>query len=241
MERRLDLGEGREFLLELLFPGRCPVCDGILRFRKEYICPSCQDTIKYIREPVCMRCGKPLGKEEEYCRDCAHKRHYYRQGAAVFEYSSIASSIHRFKYGGRQEYARFFGKTMALRLGRQLEMWKAQALVPVPVHASRKRRRGYNQAELLAAVLAQETGIPLRTDLIRRVKKTIPQKELNSVQRQNNLKKAFKILKNDVKLSTIIIIDDIYTTGSTVDAMAAVLLEHGAENIYYAALAIGSR
>ena len=76
-------------------------------------------------------------------------------------------------------------------------------------------------------------------DIVARSKKTMPQKSLDGVQRQNNLKKAFKILKNDVKLNTIVIIDDIYTTGSTVDAMAAILRTAGVKNIYYAALAIG--
>ena len=226
--------------MDILFPRRCPVCDRIVRFRKEYLCPDCRDTIKYVEDPTCMKCGKALREETEYCRDCAGKRHWYRQGAAVFEYGSVAPALYRFKYGGRQEYADFFGKEMAARLGRQMVSWKPDALIPVPVHTSRKRRRGYNQAELLAAVVSREMGIPLRTDLVKRMRKTLPQKNLNSIQRQNNLKKAFKIQKNDVKLSTIIIIDDIYTTGSTVDALAAVLLASGVKEVYNAALAIGS-
>ena len=112
--------------------------------------------------------------------------------------------------------------------------------MPVPVHPSRKRKRGYNQAELLAGVISRRTGIPVRQDLIVRQKKTVPQKELDEKQRQNNLKKAFKIIKNDVKLDTIVIIDDIYTTGSTINAMATMLHIAGISRIYYAALAIGN-
>ena len=87
---------------------------------------------------------------------------------------------------------------------------------------------------------AWQGGIPVRCDLIARRKKTAPQKNLNDAQRQNNLKRAFKIIKNDVKLNTIVIIDDIYTTGSTIDTMTATLQEAGIKNIYFAVLAIGA-
>ena len=229
-----------EWLWDLLFPRRCPVCDGVLRFGGEDVCPECFRKGKFIREPVCMKCGKELREEGEYCQDCMRKRHSYIQGAAVFEYTSIAASIYRFKYGGRQEYARFFGRCMAEELEERMRRWQVQALVPVPVHPSRKRKRGYNQAELLAGVISRRTGIPVRQDLIVRQKKTVPQKELDEKQRQNNLKKAFKIIKNDVKLDTIVIIDDIYTTGSTINAMATMLHIAGISRIYYAALAIGN-
>lgn len=171
--------------------------------------------------------------------DCGRKRHLYICGTAVFEYRDVASAIYRFKYGGRQEYAAFFGKCMAERLQARLNQWKAEALVPVPIHPSRKKQRGYNQAELLAREISSLTGLPVCGNLVARGKKTMPQKNLDDIQRQNNLKKAFKILRNDVKLNTIVIIDDIYTTGSTVDAMAAILRTAGVKNIYYAALAIG--
>lgn len=227
------------FLLDLLYPARCPICDGLLRYRKEMICAACIPKIRLVAEPLCMKCGKPLEDEREFCRDCSERRHVFDQGMAVFEYPSVAASLYRFKYGGRQEYARFYARCMAKKLDSCLRVWQPQALVPVPIHPSRKRKRGYNQAEILAMALSEETGIPVRKNLIKRVKKTRPQKALNSHERQNNLKKAFKICKNDVKLDTIIMIDDIYTTGSTMDAMAASLREHGVKHIYAASLAIG--
>lgn len=233
-------GTCKELIYDMLFPRRCPVCDGVLRFRKEYICPACLEKLTFIKAPFCMKCGKSLQEEGEYCFDCRNRRHLYVQGGAVFEYESVASSIYRFKYGGRQEYAVFFGRCMASALGERMKRWHADALVPVPVHPSRRRKRGYNQAELLAEIISAHTGIPVRADLIARQKKTVPQKELDEKQRQNNLKKAFKILKNDVKLDTIVIIDDIYTTGSTIDTMTAVLYSAGVSRVYYAALAIGN-
>lgn len=187
-----------------------------------------------------MKCGKPIGDgQKEYCRDCLENEHFFRQGRALYAYPDVRQSIYRFKYKGRYEYAEFYGEETAKHLGNVIIGWKPDALIPVPLHNSRKRMRGYNQAEAYADALGRALGIPVNTGLVKRVKKTTPQKRLNRRMRQNNLKKAFKIYGNDVKLNTIIIIDDIYTTGSTVDAMAMALREAGIQNIYYVALAIG--
>lgn len=225
---------------ELLFPKRCPVCDGIVRPFGASICESCKEEFSYIRTCFCMKCGKGLrDKAGEYCRDCGSKRHLYKRGRAVFEYKTAAASIYRFKYGKRQEYADYFGDAAVSLLKEELEVMNPDALIPVPLHKSRLRARGYNQAELLANAIGRRIGVPAVTDLIVRCKKTEPLKLLNPVQRQNNLKKAFKIVRNDVKLKTIIIIDDVYTTGSTIDAMAAELMAAGVRTIYFVALAVG--
>lgn len=113
-------------------------------------------------------------------------------------------------------------------------------LVPVPLHPSKQRARGYNQAELLASCLSEYTSIPMANDLIYRVKKTTPQKELSDNYRKKNMKKAFKMAENIVKLDVAMVIDDIYTTGSTMDAMSACLLEAGFKEIYCMSLCIGN-
>lgn len=227
-------------LLDLLYPRRCVVCDGITDVPGEFVCEKCRSRIIYIKEPYCMKCGKQLKKEErEYCGDCARVRHKYIQGTALYDYGSMADSIFRFKYAGRMEYAGFYGKELYRKKGRWLSLIQPDALVPVPAHPARKRKRGYNQAELIARELSRCSGIPVNTKLIRRVVRTKPLKNLSSPERQNNLKRAFKMWKNDVKLNTIVIIDDIYTTGSTVDAMARVLNEAGIRRIYFMTLTIG--
>lgn len=111
--------------------------------------------------------------------------------------------------------------------------------MPVPVHASRRRSRGYNQAELVASEMSRLTGITMYDKLVKRVRKTVPQKELSIQERQNNLKKAFNITSNDVKLKKTILVDDIYTTGSTLDAVAMELKRHGVKSVYFIALCIG--
>ena len=225
----------------LLFPRRCAVCDAISLPAGNFVCDSCRGKIRYIEEPICYRCGKRLADEDaEYCHDCRNTEHLYIKGYGLYEYESMKQSIYRFKYRKRQEYAVFYGQEVKNRLGSRIEAMKAQAFVPIPLHKSKRRSRGYNQSELLANELGKQFGIPVKNKLLVRVKKTVPQKELNPSERQNNLKKAFKIEENDVKLKTIILVDDIYTTGSTIDAASEVLLAGGIEKIYYISLAIGA-
>lgn len=188
-----------------------------------------------------MKCGKKLADAQtEYCGDCMRRRHLFDRGRALYAYKSVSDSIYRFKYKGRQEYAAYYAACIERELGDWIRRCGADALVPVPIHTSRRRRRGYNQAEVLAKELGRLTGIPVEGNLIGRVRKTVPMKELSVDERQNNLKRAFKICRNDVKLNTIIIVDDIYTTGSTIDAMSYELRRAGVRRIYFVTLAIGN-
>ncbi len=228
--------------VSLLFPVRCPVCDEVVRRRDGRICQGCRNRLKVVEEPFCLSCGKPLSEEKNlYCTDCDGRSHRYIRGRALYEYESAAESIYRFKYGGRREYAVFFGREMAEKLAVFIRKASPDALVPVPLSRKRFGRRGYNQAQLLAEVMGEELGIPVYAHLAVRVRDTLPQKELNAKERQNNLKRAFKMIENDVKLDTIIIIDDIYTTGSTIEALAEVFLQSGVKKIYFATLSVGGR
>ncbi len=228
-------------LLDLIYPRRCPVCDKAVKPFGNLICEECVKKIKYVKAPCCQKCGKELKDTRAvFCHDCMQRAHNYDSGMALFDYRSVSDSIYRFKYRGRQEYAAYYGERMARILGKRILALHPDALVPVPIHRSKKRARGFNQAEVLAKELGRFLQIPVETKLIKRVRKTKPMKDLSAQERQNNLKRAFKICDNDVKLSTIIIIDDIYTTGSTIDAMARELRRAGIQYIYYAALAIGN-
>lgn len=227
-------------LLDLIYPRRCPVCDKAVKPFGNLICEECTKKIKYVRAPCCSKCGKELkDKRAVFCHDCACKEHSYDKGMALFTYPSMAESIYRYKYRGRQEYAVYYGERLAAVLGRKIVELKPDAFVPVPIHYSKKRQRGYNQADLIAEELGRRLNIPVESKLIKRVRKTIPMKDLSAMERQNNLKRAFKICRNDVKLNTVIIIDDIYTTGSTIDAMANEMRRAGIKKIYFVALAIG--
>ena len=227
-------------LLELLYPPRCPFCDRLVR-KKQWICPDCRLTISYIKEPLCKKCGKPVfDTRVEYCRDCRKKPHKYTQGKAVWTYEEkVKKSVYRFKYQNKREYARCYAKEMADRYGDWICRMGIQLIVPIPLHKSRRRKRGYNQAEILAKELSNYLHIPMNTKLLVRVKNTKPQKLLNDAERKNNLKKAFKTTENIVQLKYILLVDDIYTTGSTLDAAAQALLDAGAHKLYACCISIG--
>ena len=141
----------RELLLNLLFPRRCPVCDHPVAPFDSLVCTSCKQTFTYIKQPYCLKCGKPLAREEqEYCHDCTTHRHLFDRGLALFEYKSVSDSIYRFKYKGRQEYAAYYASCMTKKLQDFITNCQADALIPVPIHKSRRYQRGYNQAEALA-------------------------------------------------------------------------------------------
>ena len=228
--------------LDALFPRRCAVCDTVLPFGGGKICASCAEKLVPVRDPRCMKCGRMLySNSAEYCRDCADVKHAFDRAVSAFVYNdAMQESIFRYKYGGRKEYADFYAETMAQYLGKEIRSFKADALIPVPLHKSRLRKRGFNQSALIARKLGKILDIDVAEKLVERVKRTSPQKNLNREERRKNLKRAFKISKNDVKLTRVIIVDDIYTTGSTVDEIALLLRAAGVREVYVATLCSGS-
>ncbi len=232
-------------IMDVIFPLRCPVCDRPVPYpeRRQGVCPECREGFLLIKGARCCLCGRKLaGSEEELCRDCRINsgRHCYTKGIALYEYNDMMrEAVYRFKYEGRREYAGFFGKMMAKQFGNAVKRAGVEGIIPVPLHAKREAERGYNQAGLLAVAFGAEIQMPVYEKYVVRVRNTPPMKALDGANRQNNLKKAFKIGQNDVKLNITIIVDDIYTTGSTIDAVAGVLLEAGISRVYFMTLAIG--
>lgn len=227
-------------IVDLFYPKRCPVCDDAVSWEEGLICTGCYKKIQYITALRCRKCGKQLYEENMLlCYDCEQKQHIFDSGLALYDYQSMKKSIYRFKYHNRCEYAGFYAKDIVQRFGSTIAGWEAQALIPVPLHAAKLARRGYNQAELLTKQISKLTGIPMYSNLVRRTRKTVPQKELDDRGRQNNLKKAFNIPSNVVKLNKTIVVDDIYTTGSTIDAVASELKQRGVRNVYFITLCIG--
>lgn len=241
MNHKTDiLPRGAALAKQLLFPLRCPVCDDIAAPFGAKICPGCLEKRRLVTRSYCMKCGKSIREERELCADCLRAPHRFIRGRALYEYDSMALSIYRFKYGGRREYADFYGEEMAAHLGGFVRQTGPDALIPIPLHRSRQRSRGYNQAALLARALGSRLDVPVLEDYLIRAKNTAPLKRLNPQERQNNLKKAFKIIRNDVKLNTAILVDDIYTTGCTMDEAAATLATAGVEKVWFVALACGA-
>lgn len=236
----MNIGKIGNALLDLLFPRICPVCNNIVSKYGADICPSCEKRLSFTGDSYCMRCGKPVEEDEEYCSDCKKRRHMYDEGRSVLIYDECSSkSIYRFKYNGKREYAAYYGRVIAGRLGGKITSWNADVIIPVPIHKSRLKKRGYNQAALIANELSKRVNIPVDGNVIYRKVATGAQKMLGAAERQNNLKKAFIASGNVVKYKTALIVDDIYTTGATIDAVAACLKENGIQKVYFVTLCIG--
>ncbi len=187
-----------------------------------------------------MKCGRSLSDETRIlCRECTGREHFFNSGRAAFVYDDVLKeSVYRYKYGGRAEYADYYAEKMGDLMQAYIGSCRAEAVIPIPLHKSRQEKRGYNQAELIAERLSRRFEIPLRTDILVRCAKTTVQKSLRASQRQNNLKKAFKIATDVVKLNNIILVDDIFTTGSTIDAAARCLKEAGVANVFSLVLGV---
>ncbi len=194
-----------------------------------------------MKEPVCSQCGKPLENErEEYCYDCSRNKRAFAQGRALWVYRGVVrDSLYRFKYQNRREYAEYYSAELVRVYGGWIKERGIQAVVPIPLSGKRRRQRGFNQAELVARKVAKRMNLPVYGRLLIRTRDTKAQKELNDQERKNNLKRAFKTRKNKVQLNHILLIDDIYTTGSTMNEAAKELKRAGAEQVYCLSISIG--
>ncbi|MBQ7796375.1 MAG: ComF family protein [Lachnospiraceae bacterium] len=225
-------------ILNILFPRRCPVCGEIVRPAGSLICPSCFRELSFVKSPVCKKCGKEIVDETmEYCEDCMSHRHAFDYGVALLNYDEAArKSMAQIKYNNKREYLDFYGAAMAARYEKTIRRMQVDAIVPIPVHSSRRRKRGFNQAELLAEILAERLNIPMEPELLIRTRKTLPQKELSAMDRLKNLSGAFRAGKIPEGIKSVLLVDDIYTTGSTIEACARVLRTAGVEKIYFAVI-----
>jgi ComF family protein len=230
--------------MEIIYPSTCPVCMEVLDKRMDhecYICERCKKKLSYIQSPRCLKCGKPVDHDEtEFCYDCSRVEHIYTQGVGVWAYTNeIKNSIYQFKYHNKREYGTFYGLEIKNRYEAVINNWHADVLIPVPLHKSKLRKRGYNQAEIIAKEVGSLLGMPVDSNLLERRKKTRAQKELSDKERLKNLKNAFQITQNNVKYNRVILVDDIYTTGTTIDACTKVLLDAGVNKVFYISLCIG--
>lgn len=233
-------------ILDIIYPVRCPICGEIVTPRGEKICFSCKSALPYINEPRCMKCSKPLEQEEkEYCSDCERKNYHYDRGFAVWIYNDeMRHSIADFKYHSKKEYAKFYIEEIVRLYGSKIKKISPDVIVPVPIHRSKFLERGYNQADILARGIGRELGIPVLSQLLIRNKKTLPQKKLNDKERLRNLQEAFSLNKGEKSCSSheitrALLVDDIYTTGSTIEACTNVLKANGIDKVYFIVLCIG--
>ena len=162
------------------------------------------------------------------------------QGRAVFLYQgAVRGMLYRYKYGNRRDYTEFFAAEAARVYGQWVKQLGIELAAPIPLSKHRMKKRGYNQAHLFGKRFAQLAGLSYDAGLLSRVRDTAPQKQLSAQERKNNLKNAFKIEENVVNLNRVLLVDDIYTTGSTIDAAALVLKQSGIKGVFFLCISIG--
>lgn len=189
-----------------------------------------------------MKCGKPIYEDEkEFCRDCSVKSFSFERGVAGFAYSTaMKQSMYAFKYNNRREYGKYYAEVIYERYYNTIKNWDCEVLIPVPLHRIKYLKRGYNQAAVLAKELSQKFNLPVDSDSLIRTINTRPQKELSDTERKNNIEKAFQTRTNSLKYKKVILVDDIYTTGATINECAGVLRCAGVEAVYFVTACIGN-
>lgn len=231
----------REVLLQILYPDCCPFCDR-LKKGSDFICEKCRTEIVEIKSPFCHKCGKVLlDEKQELCSDCqSKKRIYFEAGRSLWVHKSpVSDAVYRLKYNDCRSYARIFAWELWRKYEWELRRWEIDVIIPVPIHEERRRKRGYNQAELLAAALSDFSGVRTDFHCIVRKRNTDALKILSLTQRKQNLSGAFQVAKMVKKYQNVLIIDDIYTTGNTINEMAAVLKQFGVKKVYFMTISIG--
>ena len=233
----------KKMALDLLFPRCCPVCGQIVLPKGNLICPGCMGKLSWVRCPTCLCCGREIPIEsEEYCTDCFKRPRSFDVGMALINYNEAASrSMAQIKYNNKREYLDFYSEAMYWKLGTRLLRLKPDVLIPIPIHPDRMKTRGFNQAYELAVRLSDFLKIPVNTSILKRTKNTLPQKSLNPSERLKNLEQAFSCVPVPPSIKTILLVDDIYTTGSTIEACAKLLKAQGAKRVCFVTIFISSQ
>jgi ComF family protein len=223
-------------LLDLLYPPRCEACG---RLRRDLICEECLAAVERIGPPMCEVCGEPfdpLAQAAPRCAECRGKRRPFALARSAAYYTGpLAEAIQRFKYDCQMVLWRPLGELMmeavAGGAASGIEPENVDVVCAVPLHRSRLRERGFNQSELLAEVVAEHLGRPLRP-LLERTRPTLPQVDLPAASRGANVQGAFAAdLHEVIGGQRVLLVDDLFTTGATMSECARTLARAGAQEV----------
>lgn len=224
-------------IADILFPPECAVCGAILTGSgNDLFCSGCLSMFNLISPPLCTACGAPFaytGGTNHLCEDCIVSRPSFSMARAVGKYdAALLDAIHLFKYHGKISAGKALGKMMAQTRYDSLAIENYSTIMPVPLHARRLRERGFNQSLILAKQISDIFSLPLDFLTLRRKTRTEAQVSLSRKERASNVRGAFEV--TDIKAvenKRILLIDDVYTTGSTVKECSKTLMKNGAAEV----------
>jgi ComF family protein len=235
--------------IDIIYPPRCPTCGKFLSDERPWagerahcFCQACYSDFHEIDSPLCPICSMPFfyGLDEDHlCEECLRKRPFYDAALAPYLYEgTLMKAIHQFKYGTKAFLVDSLGPILFQFAQRHVKASKDFLTIPVPLHPKRLRERGFNQSLLLARHVA--TGLDTELDFLslRRVKYTLPQTGLGKEERRKNVRSAFRLVNTkSVKGKLILLVDDVITTGNTLNECARVLKRSGASKVLCLVLA----
>lgn len=237
--------ELKDDILDFVYPQYCSICKKHLKREEKDVCETCWDSLASLPAPFCPYCKSFFENGDTKCSFCNslgrfaddHKILMVRSLGRFDDY--YRSLIHRFKYEKRIPV----GKRLAQRLGESVNgdsnFLNSDLLIPVPLHKSRYRERGFNQSEILAEGISKVTGVSVLRNVLKRKKKTRDQTELSPQQREENVRGAFTVTQPEmIKGKRIILIDDVITTGATLNECARMLKQVGAEKTLAMTIAV---
>jgi ComF family protein len=237
-------------ILNLLYPATCHICN---QKTSDHFCPTCWDKIGFLKPPFCPKCGRPFASEssllyspDHLCSECKSTKTYFDKAMAIGPYDgTLAEAIHLFKYNGKKGLGLPLGRIMIDYIKSNPSLFPLElaersplTILPVPLHPKRLREREFNQSLLLAKEISKTLKIPLIKDNLQRIRWTRPQIELKGEERLKNVKGAFSLKDpKTIEGKSLLLIDDVYTTGATVRECSKVLKKAGAEKVYVFTLA----
>ena len=203
--------------------------------------PECRGRFKLIEEPRCFKCGRHISEAESaLCPECKDKKHGYVYGFPLYEYNETASNaMIDYKKNGWKSHGDFFAEEMADRLAGYIKRQKPEVLVPVPITKGRYNERGFNQSEYLADKLGEKLGIPVDSAILIRTGKAVQQKSLSGKERKENRFYGIECACVQVPYRSICLVDDVYTTGGTLNACTEALLGAGAVEVGFMTIFAG--
>lgn len=224
-----------------VYPPHCLACGEIMIVNQwqQHMCVDCKNGLKFIGEDTCENCGEILGFCE-ICPVCRNSSKYFSRGIGLFHYSDVQDGIHNMKFSNLKHHGYIFGEMMGKFMIQEYRDWLEiiDVLVPVPMHKNKFKERGFNQAEELVRGISDVVGIRYSNDTLIKYRESKNQSSTKGNRRSENIKGVFKCGNDSCDGLNVLLVDDVYTTGSTADECCLELLKAGANEVFFVALAL---